>query len=214
MSSGRLDQLISVWASNENNVWATGWNWQYNGSKEVYTGALFRWDGGNWNYWSAFDVPSTTAVWSVWGLSSENLWSLARTESSQSTSLLHWTGSKWETVFDKIEKVPQTIWGTSSSNIWVVGNSGFIARWDGVKLTDYSVNVSAHFYSVWGSSPDDVWAVGGGGTIYHWNGTSWSPSESGTKELLGGIWGSGKSDVWAVGRRGIILRWNGVNGLL
>jgi|GEM_PF-4396787 len=103
------------------------------------------------------------------------------------------------------------VWTTGPNHAWVVGESGTILRYDGIRWTEMSHplrGTTTGFNGVWGTGPDNVFVVGGAGVILHYDGAAWRQMASGTTQFLTSVWGSSPTNVYAVGH-GVILRYDG-----
>jgi hypothetical protein len=122
----------------------------------------------------------------------------------------YYSGGSFVFPTSQLDQRLNSVNGNAANNVWVVGDGGFISRWNGATWTTASSGVTTNLNSVWTLSSNDAWAVGDGGVALHWNGSAWSsPSFSGTTNRLNGVWASATNDVWAVGEVGTICRWNG-----
>nr|MBP6523600.1 hypothetical protein [Saprospiraceae bacterium] len=92
---------------------------------------------------------------------------------------------------------------------WIVGVSGVIQHYDGVKWVFQNSDNKNTLSAVWALDENNAWAVGKLGTILKYNGSIWSTENSGTTLDLLGVWGLNKDNVWAVGRSGTILKYDG-----
>ncbi|HYW32264.1 MAG TPA: Ig-like domain-containing protein [Gemmatimonas sp.] len=101
------------------------------------------------------------------------------------------------------------VWSTSATNAWIVGEFGFIYRWNGSTWTRQTTPTTATLNTVWGSGPNDAYAAGDDGTMLRWNGSTWSNVTIPGSSSVYGIWGSSSSNVFAVMSGGDVLRFNG-----
>ncbi len=101
------------------------------------------------------------------------------------------------------------VWGFSEDDVWVVGNGGFVARWNGVAWSTLPTGTSLALRAIWGASPNDVWIAGEGGVLLHWDGLAISRVPLETTRTLGAIHGFAADDVWAVGSRGQAFHFDG-----
>lgn len=99
------------------------------------------------------------------------------------------------------------IWGVDLQNVYIVGEGGFVAKWDGSSWRRLEVPAEgADINEVWANGEDNVYCVGQFGTILYFNGQSWSKQNSNSTAFLNGIWGdSNTGELFAVGSSGTIL---------
>jgi hypothetical protein len=92
----------------------------------------------------------------------------------------------------------EAIWALSSSFVVAVGDSGYIALYDGSSWSRMESNTREELYDVYGFARDDVFVAARYGKIFHYDGVSWSEMPS-TATYLSSLWGAGPDDVWAGG---------------
>jgi len=98
---------------------------------------------------------------------------------------------------------------TSARRPWVIGDLGFIARWDGTSFQQYaSPNNTAEFTDLYVASDNDAWALGTAG-LAKWNGSVWSSVTSPITGQLSAIWGRAGNDLWIASQTGNISHWDG-----
>jgi hypothetical protein len=190
------NQLLSVDAVSQNDVWAVGWSQDPNGPEFVKRTLIQHFDGNSWKIVSSPNPGNDTLsqLHSVAGVSANDVWAVGSSHNGRlpsRTLIEHWDGVQWSIV------------PTPSPDTQFNELRGVVAL-----------------------SANDVWAVGyRGGTktetpietlILHWNGRNWSvvPSPNipaGANQLFG-ITAIAANDIWAVGAVGgapLALRWNG-----
>lgn len=105
------------------------------------------------------------------------------------------------------------------NHLWVVGDRGFIARWQGTTWAQVPSGTAVDLHHVWSQGANLAWAVGASGTILRWNGAAWSAVAGGAGYDLCCVHGTGANDAWIAVRTSrplmgrnhelTFLRWNG-----
>jgi len=117
------------------------------------------------------------------------------------------TGATWETL--SIAPDLLDVWSTAANNSWVVGEYGFIYRFNGTTWARQVAPTTAMLNTVWAPSATDAFVGGDNGTMLRWNGSTWATMASGTTANIRSIWGSGSTNVFAVTDANEVLRFNG-----
>ncbi len=163
-------------------------------------GVVTRWDGLRW----VPEVSGTTSdLLDVW-LASAN-----RGVAVGNGVVLRADGGPWTVDASLGFRRFNGVWGFGSDDVWVVGNGGFVSRWNGLAWTSLPTGTSLALRAVWGSSPNDVWVAGEGGVLLHWDGLAFTRVPLETTRTLGAIHGFAADDVWVVGSRGQAFHWDG-----
>ncbi|MBW2734262.1 MAG: hypothetical protein JRH20_17880 [Deltaproteobacteria bacterium] len=193
--------LQGIWGSSSSDVWFVG------GSSMTDDGWIFHYDGSDV---TKVEVPiGTDLLYGIWGSSASDIWVVggAPGYSGDVPELLHYDGSSWTRMRDKL---PWTsgrvygIWGNSATNIWIASTRG-IGHYDGTNWTESHAS-SEGYYAIAGAG-GEVWAVGYSGAL-RYDG-SWHAEDTGISDTLEGVWLMAPSEVWAVGRSGQIMRYAG-----
>jgi hypothetical protein len=210
--------LYGVAASSASDVWTVGQYTNYSPSYR-YGGLIEHWNG---KVWSNVANPSTTGLYGVAALASNNAWAAGGAQ------ILHWDGTAWSIVPSPQPGNPsngyflRAVSAVSANDVWAVGyteiasGEGYtygplIEHWDGSTWTVSPSAIDFHspitFYGVTALSATSVWVVGGAGglsLVEKWNGTQWtvvaSPnvgSSNNTFQSVTAIPTTG--DVWAAG---------------
>ena len=101
-----------------------------------------------------------------------------------------------------------------SNSYWVVGDTGFIAHYDGGSLVEYASPVVEDINSIDMIAEDEGWAVGDSGKILYYDGISWvefadSGAMNWTKvSMITSVSG------WLIGSSGLIYTYDGVSWTL
>jgi hypothetical protein len=190
VAGGNLPGLLTVFARTATEVYVGGQSQQ-----------LYLLDGVAGTMQQLY-LGAYTAILSVWGTSTQQLW--AATDGTDSVQT--WDGVQFEGTSTRgvPDKRFNHVWGTSQSNVWAVGAAGTIVHWDGAAWTVANTPITSDLTWVSGTGPQDVWAIGPY-SILHWNGTAWQVVPGGDNAGLNAIWPASSSEVWAVGARGQIL---------
>ncbi|HET7542244.1 MAG TPA: hypothetical protein VFK05_20390 [Polyangiaceae bacterium] len=189
---------FGLWGSAVDDVWAWGYDHNDNG----YYGAVYRWNGSDWNVVKTVDGGLPSALG---GSSSSDVWVLNGPAfggvQTLSGTAMHWDGQRWSEPVDlgSFGGPFFSIWSRSSTEAFAVGSSGTIIRWDGTAWSSMTSGTTENLADVWGTGRD-VFVVGTHGTILRLvDGTRWTAMASGTTSDLSQIRGSGDGNVFAVG---------------
>jgi hypothetical protein len=93
-------------------------------------------------------------------------------------------------------------WARSSNDVWVVGSSGFAARFDGTSWSRIATGTKQRLYAVWGSSDGAVWATSTGNAFFRLDRLSDAGADgddAGFAGVVTAISGSVPNDIYAVG---------------
>lgn len=138
----------------------------------------------------------------MWGSGPSDLW-LA----GDGGALYHYTGSNWTATPSGTVSDLNAVWGTADGSVvYVVGDGGFVARWDAVAgaWVQQEFPFISNLTGIAGFGADDVWVSGFGG-LFHWDGSSWSAASLPVNVPLRSLWGTSGQDLWLVGDEGVIL---------
>jgi hypothetical protein len=201
MVSGTSRDLLGVWGSASDNVFAVG-----------QQGTILRYDGASWSQMASGTTMDLNAVW---GSSASNVYAVGGTydmSSGHSGIILKYNGSSWNPIYTDPGFQYYGVWGSSPDDVFAVGSGGRIVHYNGFSWTPMpSGTGGAGLTAVWGTGPQDVFAVGYTGNIVRYDGSSWAKMASGTTSVLRGIWGAGTDNVFAVGENGALLHFNGLS---
>jgi hypothetical protein len=234
-------QLVAVWGSSANDVYAVGEN-----------GVIFHSPGDG--TWTQQTSGTTKRLVAIWGSSATDVWVLASADPGANAELLHSTGNGTWSHHSQPGTSPAVIslWGASASDLYVASGNvyrnnggttwtpipsvyawylyGFSAtnvyfvspsaifRWNGATAVEEAKSFANNFASlgcVFGSSASNIW-VGGNKFVYHSSGI-----DDWTQEAIPiwvfGLWGTGPNDMYAVGFSGAEHRdgngWHPISGL-
>lgn len=200
-ASSSDNELFGVAAVSTSDVWAVGL-YSPSGSKTFQT-LIEQWNGTAWSVIPSPNPGTSSALYSVVALSSNNVWAAGNDSSSglAKTLIEHWDGSSWSVVNSPSKGAnPSQLYGltaVSAKDIWAVGsyqkgsNPGtsqtLVEQWNGSAWRIVtSPNVTAlnnSLSAVTATSAHDLWAVGAaynpaGNTAQtlteHYNGSQWS----------------------------------------
>ena len=118
-------------------------------------------------------------------------------------------GGKWETL--NIAPDLLDVWSTAPNNSWVVGEFGFIYRWNGTTWTRQVTPTLNALNSVWAPNSNEAFAGGDRGVMLRWNGSTWSTMAFPSLASISAIWGSGPTNVFATTDAGEVVRYNGAS---
>jgi hypothetical protein len=173
----RLGRLRTVLELAPGNAWAASEG-----------GRVLHFDGRSWTSMVAPGPRSGLPAYGLlaaWAQAPDDVWFAGR-------DLLHWDGR----AFAALDLTGEAIWGAGARDVWVVGQGGYVRRFDGEGWTYAPRPTENALFGVWGSGPDDVWVVGEQGTLLHHNGHAWSGGATEAPLTAGAIWGHG-SERWS-----------------
>src|SRR5439155_966267 len=127
--SGQVNELHSVSALAENDVWAVGVS--YNTERTLGSTLIEHWNGSRWSVVpSPNPSSSVNMINAVAAVSANDVWAVGTAPTSTDTVLiLHWNGTAWSVVPNPTNGIPlanlAALAVISANDIWAVG-SGFI----------------------------------------------------------------------------------------
>ena len=206
-------QLNSIWGTSPPSVFAVG--------SLCGTPVQMQFDGTEWSTPSG-GCGGFNDVNSVSGSASSNVFVVSRTGMPMQIGswITRYDGSAWTAVYNHscsliegpCDPYLNAIWSGSPNLAVTVGDSGFVARYDGTAWKVDASGTQQHLRAVWGTTTGpttSVFAVGDAGTILQFDGTTWQPQTSGTSMPLYAVWGTSATDVFAAGASGVILHYDG-----
>ena len=217
---GSASELLGVWASGTDDVWAVG-DWS---SSQQVKFLIEHWDGSVWTQVPVTDLATPDILRSVSGSSSDDVWAVGVT--GVNTVAFHWDGTLWKQVSTPtpgyFNDGLYDVSALASDDVWAVGysesqdSSTYWSKWhwDGTAWTSDPNDPQLSFIypaGVGGSTWGDIWSVGNWGVDYsasdHWNGTNWSRATTFSVVPTGGL-----LDVAAVKRAVWIVGWAAGHG--
>ena len=93
------------------------------------------------------------------------------------------------------------VWARSATDVWIVGSSGYAARWNGTAWNRITTGTKQTLFAVWGSDEGVVWATSSGRSFFDLSGATDAgapAADAGFKGIVRAIGGSG-SAFYAVG---------------
>ncbi|MEX2422051.1 MAG: hypothetical protein WD670_09570 [Actinomycetota bacterium] len=202
-----VNELLSVDASEPNDVWAVGRTSNGSGDDPL----VLHFDGTEWaevaipeevdGVFTSVAAIAPTDVWAV-GFVGDPAASLER------ALVLHWDGVAWSTV-----EVNRAVGGgkaalldiewVSPTDLWVVGYHHFqplILRFDGSAWSRSPTDVRGTTNAIEAFATSEVWTVGD--PIQRFDGTTWTAAEIVRPGAdLVGVAAVAVADIWAVGSR-------------
>ena len=206
-------KLNTVWGASSTLVFAAGVS-QCGGS------VFLTYNGSSW------DTPPSSgcgfsSIASIYGSSAQNAYMVSNSNMPMQIGggVSRFGGTSWTFAYQHgcsllngpCDPFLNAIWTAGSSEAVVVGDSGFVARYDGTAWTPNVKATTSHLRGVWGANAGNprIFAVGDAGTIIAFDGSAWSTQNSNTTASLNAVWGSAANDVFAVGSAGTILHYDG-----
>ncbi len=192
MVSGTDEQLLGVWGSAVDDVWAVG-----------ESGTVLRFDGVGWQTSEPLGADALTAIW---GAAANDVYTV-----SEAGEIFHYDGVAWSVAHD----AGLPLWdvhGSGPTDVYVVGDDGTALHFDGATWGAVNVGRTEPLLSVWAATPDAVFISTDGGPLLRWDGTTWNedfPSLPGT--YVYELWGSGPDDVYGGTDSFHTWHWNGTS---
>ena len=163
--------LVSVSASSTKNAWAVGYLGQAEAASPKLSALALRWNGRAWKKVPVLTGRRGFQLTAVSSSSPDNAWAIAANNTTGSTLLLRWTGTRWATspYTAPTGAVLNGIATSSGSDTWVVGYTSttkgvdtYAARWNGSRWTTVPTPQSHAFSMLLGVSAigKNAWAVG------------------------------------------------------
>ena len=156
-------------------------------------GRVLHFDGRSWTSLVAAGPLARLPAFGLlaaWARAPDDIWFAGR-------DLLHWDGR----AFAALDLSGDAIWGAGARDVWLVGQNGFVRRFDGKGWAYAPKPTENALLGVWGSGPDDVWIVGEQGTLLHHDGHAWSGGATEAPLATGAIWGTAASAGRSAGQR-------------
>jgi hypothetical protein len=228
--SGIRRDVLSVWAIDQNDLWAVGAD-----------GLLAHYVNG---YWFSQPTPTYQHLHSLYGTAWDHIVSVG-----DSGTAIHFDGVTWQEedtgtllslrgvwggspgyyvavgdgialartdgVWSEIPDAPgvmlNAVWGPSVLDFYAVGADGRVYPYQGgwLEPIDLGVSDSLNLLSVSGTANDNIWVVGSQGAVFHYDGVVWERMEQTTLATLYDVHVRPDGQVFAVGARGTLLRFDG-----
>lgn len=200
ISATKNNQLLSVDAVSENDVWAVGWAQDPIGPQYVKRTLIQHFNGSTWDIVQSPNplIDVNSQLHSVAAVSANDVWAVGSSHNGSlpsRTLIQHWDGTQWrivpspnpDTQFNELRGVA----ALSANDVWAVGYRGgtksetpietFILHWDGAGWRQVaSPNISGganQLFGITALAADNIWAVGtaaGAPLAMRWNGSAWS----------------------------------------
>ncbi len=160
--SGTENLFFGVWGTGPQDVWAVGGR-----------GNIAHYDGKTWSQVdTGFPGQKLGHFVSVWGTGKEDVYVAGILPDTRAKNadvyhnLLHYDGSRWQTVDTQINGLLRWIWGTGPDDIWITGDEGVMTHFDGNSWTALPILDRLTRRGGW-SDPGgrSVWVVGDDGLI-------------------------------------------------
>jgi hypothetical protein len=161
--------------------------------------------------WTQMDLGTDSALWGIWGLADDDMWTVGGNIPGTEPILAHWDGQAWtratipalDREFDALLKV----WGTGPNQVFAIGHRGVVLRYDGQAWTQELAGTTADLVSLWGTGPSEIVAVGGraNGVIARYDGQAWTSETIGLLPGLNGVWMAQDGVAFVVGTDGVAL---------
>ncbi len=204
------DRLSSIWGSSHSNVVALGTS---------DAGFELRYNGTQWSRTTGTSVGRASVQPSISGTSPSDIYVIKYfykmpTTPAASWVILHYDGQSWTTAYTYAPATVylglNAIWARSPADVFAVGDSGYVARYNGTNWSVTHTDTDESLLAVWADpSSSAVFAVGERGAIVRFDGTSWHKQASGTSGRLVAVWGSSAQDVFVSPVSGGILHYDG-----
>lgn len=201
------NELLSVDASEPNDVWAVGRTASGSGDRPF----AIRFDG---TQWSEVELPAelTGSLTGVEAVSPTDVWAVGYqgdpSASLERASILHWDGAVWSLVDagradGSGRSLLRDVAALAPDDIWAVGylhRRPLVIRFDGQAWTRLETDVEGLANAIEPVTPDDAWAVGT--PIQHFDGDGWVRERGIPRDgELSAVAAISPTDLWAVGHR-------------
>ena len=200
ISATNNNQLLSVDAVSENDIWAVGWAQDPNGPQYAKRTLIQHFNGSTWDIVQSPNPRNdvNSQLHSVVAVSAHDVWAVGSSHNGSlpsRTLIQHWDGTQWsivsspspDTQFNELRSVA----ALSANDVWAVGYRGgtksetpietFILHWDGAGWRQVpSPNIPGganQLFGITAIASNDLWAVGtaaGAPLAMRWNGSAWS----------------------------------------
>lgn len=171
--------------------------------------------------WQLVTEGQPSALLSVWGTSSSDVWTVGSdARDGSGPFVLHYDGTAWQRI--ETGETEGTLWwihGFAQGPIFMGGDGGVILRYDNGAFTKMPTPGTGTVFGMWGDSPETMWAVGSvtptsGGFAWRLEGDTWTeelaiPAEVSADAALWKVNGRSANDVYFVGSSGVALQWDG-----
>lgn len=184
-------QLIDVWGTDENNVYACG---GVTINDTVY--GILHWNGTEWQ------PESEAGGVAIYGFSAIDIWTVGG-------SIFHFDGQNWNEILFQdqilVDNIPYTsVWGTSSNNIYFGSGRGKIIHWNGQSATVFANLSTQRISDVYGLSNDFILvstsALAPPGEAFLYNGATWTRfDELSINDLYNSVYPVTKKEFYVVG---------------
>ena len=203
VSSGTTNNLNGVWGTSSRDVWAVGAN-----------GTVLHYDGTSWDL---VETGVSEGLNDVWGIPSSGELYVVGGADDGTGVILHWTGASWEDPPHRTPHVLLGVHGSSEDRVFVVGLSGLVLEWNGMRWSDVDLPVepTENLHDIWCGPRDDEAIIvgwdGENGFVLELNDTVWSrlvlrPSPT---PMLNDIWVGEDGVAFIVGAQGAVRRSRG-----
>ncbi len=170
------------------------------------------------------DLPGV--LLSVWGTSSNDVWTVGAATGGAGPEVHHWDGSAWTQLDAGVENDLWWVFGAGADVVWLSGSEGTVVRHDRAANTfvELTTPTEATLYGTWGPSDDLVFSVGGyveghadgAGVILVIEDSVVTmvddlPVGIDPEEMFFKVWGTSASDVWVIGDMGSVLHFDGAD---
>jgi photosystem II stability/assembly factor-like uncharacterized protein len=189
-TSGVMNDLRSLWASDTGHVYAGG-------SSALLLRST---DGGQ--SWESLGNPASTTISGIWGIAPSTVFAVA--EASLLTS--HDDGDTFS--YDYLSINAHTdVWAATEQSFFITNDGGVLTSWEADHWLKNILAPTSELYAVWGAGLDDMYVTGRAGIVFHSSdaGDGWDLEETGTTSSLEDVHGAGGL-VLVVGDGGIILK--------
>jgi len=159
-------QLIDIWGTDENNVYACG---SVAINDTVY--GILKWNGIQW-----LPEKKVGGFSAIFGFSNSDIWAVGG-------AVWHYNGTEWEEYTFRDPVITNnisysSIWGTSCSNLYFGNVGGKIIHWNGQSAAVFANLSTQRFSDVYGLSNDFILAstsaLAPPGEVFLYNGLNWT----------------------------------------
>ncbi len=193
--------------ANGNNIYAV----TCGGTDEFY-GEVVKYDGVNWQVKEDIDGD---CLMDVLVLDADKVFAAGQSNVLRSAD----GGTTWTTDANVAPRREiRALSGSSNTNVFVVGDNGFVKRFNGTSWETLDAGTNETFSSVLALSPTEVYAGDLLGNIYLFDGTNWTVKGNPTGAAIVSLWGlsgeklyiiAGRSSASTSGPQKVIFSYDG-----
>lgn len=179
VDTATVNTFRGIEGADANNIYAV----TCGGDLGEYYGEVVKYDGASWTVKK--DVSSDCLI-GVSVLDANNVFAAGQSNVFRSND----GGTTWTTDADvALNREINAISGSATDNVFVVGDGGFVKRFNGTSWEALDIGNTERLETVLVLSPAEVYVGDDSGNIYLFNGTNWTIKGNPTGSAIVSIWG-------------------------